>query len=153
VTLDFDQWQRHLTQLISTALCEFRGRADEEMERFALDCHPWNGLLVLAFLTESELKDAPFLSEPTEMASWKLYDFGAGLACWHSVLDVTSRMRTVYEEAGNNRSSVAMQLFKSCARAVASQQVQDVLSTYRWAKGIRITIPHPDTGEEYYPPI
>jgi hypothetical protein len=147
-----EEYQSDLTMLISTALCEFRPGIDDEMEIFAIDCHPWNGVIVLAFLTHAELNDAPFLAEVSEMAAWKYYDFGADLPCWHSAPDTGLRMRTAYDEAGDNRSAVVPQFFQACAKAVASKQVQDVLLTYRLAEKFRITIPHPDTGEEYYPP-
>lgn len=147
-----EQCRSDLTALFSTALSEFRAVTDDEMEMFAVDCHPWNGVVVLAFLTHAELNDAPFLSEAAEMAAWKYYDFGAALTCWQSASDIGSRMRAAYEEAGGTRSTVARLFFQACAEAVASKQVQDVLVTYRLAEGFKITIPHPDTGEEYYPP-
>jgi hypothetical protein len=152
MTLAFEQWRRDLTTLFSTALGEFNAGIDDEMEMFAVDCHPWNAVIVLAFLTHAELKDAPFLAEVAEMAAWKYYDFGADLPCWHSELDIGSRMRTEYEKAGENRSTVATQFFKASAEAVASKQVQDALFTYRLTEKFKITVPHPDTGEEYYPP-
>jgi hypothetical protein len=152
MSLEFRQWQSDLTEVVSTALREFRGAADDEMEMFAVDCHPWNGVVVLAFLTRSESRDAPYLSEAAEMAAWKYYDFGANLACWQSALSLASKMRSAYEEARDNRSSVAEQFLQQCAAAVASKAVQDALSTYRLAKGFKITVPHPDKGEEYYRP-
>jgi hypothetical protein len=151
MTLALEQCRSDLTKLITTALGEFRA-VDDEMEMFAVDCHPWNGVIVLAFLTHAELQDASFLAEAAEMAAWKYYDFGAELACWRSAPELGSRMRTAYEEAGNDRSTVVTQFLQACAEAVASKQVQDVLSTYRLAEKFRITISHPDTGEEYYPP-
>jgi hypothetical protein len=150
--LALEQYRSNLTTLVSIALGEFRAGTDDEMEMFAVDCHPWNGVIVLAFLTHAELEDAPFLSEAAEMAAWKYYDFGAGLQCWRSAPAIGSRMRTAYEEAGDDRSTVATQFFQACAKAVASKQVQDVLFTYRLAENFKITIPHPDTGEEFYPP-
>ena len=73
--LDFDQWQADLTKLIATALGEFTGGKDDEMERFAVDCHPWNGIIVLAFLTKSELKDAPCLSDAAENGYMEILRF------------------------------------------------------------------------------
>jgi hypothetical protein len=152
MTTAIEQYRHDLTTLVSTALREFRAGIDDEMEIFAMDCHPWNGVIVLAFLTHVEVNDAPFLAEVVEMAAWKYYDFGADLPCWHSALDIGSRMRTEYEEAGVKRSAVATEFFQACAQAVASKQVQDVLFTYQLTEKFKITIPHPDTGEEYYPP-
>jgi hypothetical protein len=151
MTFFFKQWQSELTQLISDALGEFRSNAEDEMEIFALDCHPWNGVIALAFLTHLELEDAPFLTEAAEMAAWKYYDFGANLTSWRLVSAVASRMRPVYESS-ENRYDVAREFFQGCAAAVASKPVQDTLATYRLAQGFKITIPHPDNAEEYYPP-
>jgi hypothetical protein len=152
MSIAFEKYGSDLTMLISTALSEFKAGIDDEMEMFAVDCHPWNGVIVLAFLTHVELNDAPFLAEVAEMAAWKYYDFGADLPCRHSACEIGSRMRTEYEEAGEHRSTVATQFFEICAKAVASKQVQDALFTYHLAEKFKITISHPDTGEEYYPP-
>ena len=149
MTIASEEYQRDLTTLISTALGQFRTGINDEMEMFAVDCHPWNGVIVLAFLTRAELNDAPFLAEVAEMAAWKYYDFGADLPCWHSSSEIGSRMRTEYEEAGANRSTVATQFFRVRAQVVASKPVQDVLFTYRLTDKFKITIPHPDTDEEY----
>jgi hypothetical protein len=134
MTIAIEQCRRDLTMLISTALGEFRTGIDDEMVMFAVDCHPWNGVVVLAFLTYSELTDAPFLSEAAEMAAWKYYDFGAGLPCWQSALDTGTRMRTAYEVAGGTRSTVVRQFLQACAEAVASKQVQDVPAEERPSK-------------------
>jgi hypothetical protein len=147
---DFHQWQSDLTSLISTTLGEFRSNAEDDMEMFAVDCHPWNGAIVLAFLTHSEVKDAPFLSDAAEMAAWKNYDFGAGLTSWQPAFGIALRMRTVYEKAGENRFYVARQFFHGCGAAVAAKPVQHMLSKYRLANAFKITVPHPDTAEEYY---
>jgi hypothetical protein len=152
MSLTFEKYRSDLTMLISTALGEFRAGFDDELEMFAVDCHPWNGVIALAFLTRVELIDAPFLADVAEMAAWKYYDFGADLPCWHSAADIGSKMRTEYEGAGDNRSTVATQFFQACARAVASNQVQDALLRYRLSEKFKITIPHPDADEEYYPP-
>lgn len=138
-----------LINLITSALTEFG--TDEEMEVFAVDCHPWNGVIVLAFLTHSELKDAPFLSEAAEMAAWKHYDFGAKLASWRTISGIASAMRNAYEDAGDDRRDVANQFFRECASAVASNSVQKALSVFRRTKGFRVSVPHPDSGDEYYP--
>lgn len=150
--LNINQWQNSLAKLISAALTEFRASTDDEMEMFAVDCHPWNGVIVLAFLTHSELKDAPFLSEAAEMAAWKYYDFGAGLASWQPASNLASAMRSAYEDAGEDRQDVANQFFQGCAAAVASKPVQDALSAFHQVKGFKVSIPHPDSGVEYYPP-
>ena len=77
--MDYEKWQSELMTLITAALEEFRSEAEDEMEMFAVDCHPWNGTIALAFLTRSESQDDPSLRKASEMAAWRYYDFGAGL--------------------------------------------------------------------------
>jgi hypothetical protein len=43
MSLTFEKYRSDLTMLISTALGEFRAGIDDEMEIFAVDCHPWRG--------------------------------------------------------------------------------------------------------------
>jgi hypothetical protein len=153
MNFDYDQWQGDLSKLIAVALAEFRRQADDEMEIFALDCHPWNGLINLAFLTRSESKEDPLLFDIGEIAVWKYFDFSAELSSWQPALGVASRMRPVYELADeDNRREVVAKFLRSCAEAVASKLVQDMLARFHLAKGFRITVQHPDTGEEFYPP-
>ena len=59
-------------------------------------------------------------------------------------------MRAMYEEAEENRDVIAKTFLEGCAVAVASKQVQDVIAKFRLAEEFKITIPHPDTCEEYY---
>jgi hypothetical protein len=150
--MNLDQWQSDLAATTTIALAEFRRGADDKMKTFAVDCHPWNGVIALAFLTEQELQDAPFLSEAAEMAAWKYYDFGRRLASWQSASGIGSQMRTMHESDGERKDRIAEQLFQRCAAAVASKPVQTALSMFHRARDFKITIPHPDTGAEYYPP-
>ena len=151
--MNLGEWCADLAKLVANSLTEYRSQANDAMELFAVDCAPWNGVIALAFLTMPELKAAPFLSEVAEMAAWKAYDFGAGLGSWQPLaFDLGSRMRAEYESAGERRSVVAGQFLRTCAVAVASEMVQAAFSTYRLGENFRITIRHPDTDEEYYPP-
>jgi len=152
--LDVSQWQITLAKLIADVFAEFRASVDDEMEMFVVDCHPWNGGIYLAFLTSSELRDSPFLSEIAEMASWRYYAFD------RDFIDLTSSpalaehaftMRTPYEEA-DDPHEVANQYLSACAAALASKTVQDTLATFRRTTGFKISVPHPDSGEEFFPP-
>lgn len=150
---DFDKWQCELTDSISKTLTEFRPHADDEMKMFALDCHPWNGEIGLSFLTHSEFENAPVLADLAEMASWKYFDFSAGLIAWQPAMRVALRVRPVYEGVEEaDREKVVRQFLQRCAQSVASKHVQDALATYRLARNFKITVQHPDTGEEFYPP-
>jgi hypothetical protein len=95
--MDYERWQGELTTLITAALDEFRIGTEDDLERFVVDCHPWNGTIALAFLTRSESEDNQFLRETSEMAAWRYYDFGAALRSWRSAPGVASAMRVVYE--------------------------------------------------------
>lgn len=145
-----DKWGSDLAQFVSAALGEFKTQATEQMEQFAVDCHPWNGVIVLGFLTTKEVEESPFLAEAAEMAAWKFYDFASALSC--SRPELGSRMRELYEQEGGDKAKVAELFFVACAEAVVSKPVQDMLSKYKLSKSFKITIPHPDTGKEYYPP-
>jgi hypothetical protein len=145
---DIGTWGSDVGQFISTALAQFKVQTSEQMEQFAVDCHPWNGVIALGFLTTSEVEDSPFLAEAEEMAAWKFYDFASALP--GSSTDLGSRMRKLYEQGGDDKSKVAERFFLACAAAVASKSVQDQLSKYNLSQGFKITIPHPDSGKEYY---
>lgn len=150
--LELSEWTKDLTMSIATTLGEFRNQSDDEMEIFAVDCHPWNGVISLAFLTHNELFESPFLSEAAEMAAWKYYDFGSSLDSWRLASSIGSRMREAYEKAGGNRAKVAEEFYRACARCVAATLVQNVLNKYKRTRNFRISITHPDTGMEFYPP-
>jgi hypothetical protein len=150
--MDYERWQSELTTLITAILDEFKSVTEDDMEMFAVDFHPWHGTIALAFLTRSESEGGPSLRKASEMAAWKYYDFGAGLTSWRSAPGVASAMRVGYERAGEDRHDVAGRFFRACAAALASKPVQQALSQYRQAKGFGTTIPHPDTGEEYFLP-
>ena len=147
-----EKWINDVADFFSNALQEFQSQANDEMEVFAVDCHPWNGVLVLAFLTHSEVEESPFLAEVGEMAAWRNYDFASGLSCLQRASDLGSQMRDVYEQAGEDRSRVGERFLEGCAAAVAAKRVQEVLSKYKLSCSFKITIPHPDSEKDYYPP-
>jgi hypothetical protein len=115
-----NKWGRELAQFVSAALSEFRTQATEQIEQFAVDCHPWNGVIVLGFLTSCEVEESPFLAEVEEMAAWKHYDVASALSCSHAELG--SRMRELYEHEGNDKAKVAEQILAMCAGVVASKR-------------------------------
>src|SRR5262245_13943550 len=114
-----EQWSRELARFVSCALDEFRPRAAERMEGFAVDLHPWNGVVVLAFLTAKEFEEEPSLADAREMAAWRFYDFTSDLSCSHPGLG--SRMRELYETERGEKAKVADAFFVACAEAVASK--------------------------------
>jgi hypothetical protein len=142
-------WGNDLRQFILAALNDFGTQGAEQMEQFAVDCHPWNGSVILAFLTTSEVEESPFLAEAGEMAAWKFYDFASARSSTHP--DIGLRMKEIYNQA-NDKAKCAAQFFMACAETVASKPIQDILSKYNLSKSFKITISHPDTWKEYYPP-
>lgn len=145
-------WIDKLSKAIADALIEFREQIRDQIELFAVDCHPWNGAIVLALLTASETRKDPSLVDSTEMAAWKHYDFGSVLSSWKAVLTLGSDMRTTYNNSEEDRALVAEQYLLACAAAVATKSVQEALSKYHLSDTFRIHVRHPDSEMEYYPP-
>jgi len=152
VTTPDDKWITGLSGAIANSLVEFRGKVQEQIVIFAVDCHPWNGVLDLALLTASEVKHEPLLADPAEMAAWRHFHFSSGLASWRAAAELELQMRAAYERAGEDRAGVAEDYFRACAAAVASSRVQQSLSGYKLRDDFRISVPHPDTEKEYYTP-
>ena len=145
---DHEGWQAALATSIADVLCEFRPAAGDEMASFAVDCHPWHGIIALAFLTSPEATADPPLRDPTEMAAWRFYDFQASLAGWRPAVALASAMLAASTGSGEGRREVAQRFLRGCAVAVASDAVRRELARYRLADGFAVTVPHPDTGEE-----
>src|SRR5438105_3553692 len=102
--LDQKKWVEGLSACVADALAEFRTTIKDKIAIFALDCHPWNGVLTLAILTTRELAEAPSLESIAEMAAWRFYDFCAGSKSWKSNIPLLSaQMRQSYELAMNDR--------------------------------------------------
>ncbi|VTR97016.1 hypothetical protein [Tuwongella immobilis] len=142
-----EKWRSSLLQFVSTALSDFREQVSEQMEQFALDCHPWNGSIILAFLTTAEVQESPFLAEAEEMAAWKYYDFASVRSSSHP--DVGQLMQDVYNQY-DDKAVGAELFFKGCADVMASTAIQEALSKYNTSNSFTISVPHPDTGKEYY---
>lgn len=140
---DMDKWRGDFIRSVADALDEFRAKTNERMVRFAVDCHPWNGVIALAFLTATEVAESPFLIGPDEMAAWKFYNFAPAP-------ELGSRMRKLYEQAAGDKAEVADRFFKACGHAIASKRIQAILSKYDLSEGFTITIPHPDDNGECY---
>jgi hypothetical protein len=148
--MDFDKWQADLVTAIADVLHEFRSFAEDEMAIFAVDCHPWNGIIVLAFLTSQEKRNDPLLMDASEMAAWKYYDFAAEFTSWQCSRQIGAQMRKLYDDAREGHEHVVRQSLRACADVVASEPVQTALAKYRLAPSFKIMITHPDTGEEYF---
>jgi hypothetical protein len=81
----------------------------------------------------------------------EIYDFASPLAsCASGLRKLGGEMRQVYEQLQADKGKIAEAFFVACAQAVASDAVQRVLATLQLSTKFRITVPHPDTGREYY---
>jgi len=143
------QWTTRLAESILNALIEFRGEVEGKIDALAVDCHPWNGVLDLAILTQNEVVADPLLSEPAEMAAWKHYHFGSNLTAWRTVTELAAQMREEYSKS-TDRVNVAHEYLQACAAAVAMSGVRQALSSYELTDAFRISVRHPDTEKEYY---
>jgi hypothetical protein len=145
-----DDWKIDLSATVACTLNAFSSQIQDRVELFAIDCHPWNGILFLAFLTVPEVEMNPKLKEPAEMAAWRYYDFASVVSAWKPSLKLGGLMREAYEQAEKNCPEVADVFFRACADAAKMTAVQRAISKYKLSNAFRITVCHPDTGQEYY---
>jgi hypothetical protein len=103
-------------------------------------------------LTHAEVANDPLLADPNEMAAWKYFHFTSPLASWKDVGDLAIRMREAYYNAASDRDKVAQDYLRACTWAVKSAEVRQALDVYDLAVPFRVSVAHPDTGEEYYLP-
>jgi hypothetical protein len=148
-----DEWAAQLSGLIAGTLDAFRGKVSDRVEIFAVDCHPWNGVLDLALLTQAEAADDPLLCDASEMAAWKFYHFGASVARWRPALELARQMQEAYDGSGDDRAATAESFIRACARAVATDGVQRSLSRYEVSDRFQICVRHPDSEAEFYQPL
>ena len=138
-----------LAQVIANTLEALAPRLqDESLSMIALDCHPWHGSLYLAILKQSEVDTDPALADPEEMADWDLYDCGDGLAQWEAVVPLAEEMGRAYSDA-DDPAPIAEQCLRASAAALTHPAVQNVLKNFRLADGFRLSVAHPDSGQEY----
>ncbi len=145
-------WIDVLSLAMANTLNEFRERLADRVELLAVDCHPWNGFLDLALLTSSEAKRNPWLSTPSEMAAWQFFHFSSGLASWQPASELARQMREKYSQSSGDLAIMAEGYLRACAVALASNAVQGSISKYELANSFRLSVPHPDTNEDFYPP-
>ena len=121
---------------------------NESIALFAVDCHPWHGMVGLAMLTGEELASNPMLAEPSEMAAWRYYDFASALAVGKSFIPLGEEMRSAYYQA-EDRPSMVEAYLEPCAVAVTAPPVTAALELLKREKGFRISVTHPDSNREF----
>jgi hypothetical protein len=145
-----EDWTARLAAAIAAALSDFAARPSAEaVAMLAVDCHPWHGSLALALLTTAEAETDPLLADPAEMAAWRYYDFARDLPCWQSVAQLGAEMRAAYD--AGERPAVAIAFLRACTAAVLSPQAGAALRRLSQARGFRLSVAHPDNGQEFVP--
>ena len=142
-------WSHKLALVIGGTLDGAACIFDDKIEVLAVDCHPWNGLIILAALTRTEAIETPFLLDPAEIAAWKHYNFASEFSAWAPARILGSEMRKSYDESVN-RKQKAEQFLVACANALSSPQVQTSVGRLPRSNTFRCTVPHPDSGKEFY---
>jgi hypothetical protein len=142
------QWQHQLSLAIANTVGALRAQlADDALVMLAVDCHPWNGGVYLAALTQSEVDADPSLADPAEMAAWKYYDFGESCSNWN-VDSLCDTMRNDYYSS-DDHDTIAQGYLRSCAAALADEAVVLALRHLVLHDGFRVSVTHPDDGSEY----
>jgi hypothetical protein len=144
-----DDWIARLADSIAAAIQEIAPLlANESIALFAVDCHPWHGMVGLAILTSEELARNSLLAEPSEMAEWQHYDFACQLAAGKSFIPLGEEMRSAYYQA-EDRPRMAEAFLKACAVAATTPQVTAALELLKREKNFRISVTHPDSNREF----
>lgn len=155
-TLVPDAWTRRLAAALASAIAEAAAELrGVPVVRLAVDCHPWNGILLLAVLTAAEADADAALLDPREMAAWDRHAMSDRLPAWALVEALEWEMRAAYESAAQTAGDhkvVAEAYFRACAAAAANPEVAAALDLFERDPRFRVTITHPDNNREFYPP-
>jgi hypothetical protein len=88
------------------------------------------------------------------MAAWKFFHFSSGLASWQAEAELGQRMcRHYHQSTEEDRASVAEGYLRACAIALEAGVVQEAISRYELSEDFGLSVPHPDSDEEFYPPV
>jgi hypothetical protein len=145
-------WASDLSAPIAEALGAFIDtHPDEPISVFSIGCYPWHGSIELSLLTTEEELANPELQSFREMAAWKYYHFAKKYASWKITNGLGRQMKDVYyDDEDTEPNQVTLAFLKACSTAVASSAVAEKIDRLNRSKGFRITITHPDTGEEFF---
>lgn len=142
------QWQNQLSLAIANALKTLQVRlGGEALVMLALDCHPWNGGLYLAALTQSEVNADPALSDPAEMAAWTNYHFAESGRDWN-IDSLCDTMKTDYCSS-EDHDEITQSYLRSCAAALSDETVLRALQPLLLHDDFRLSVTHPDHRTEY----
>jgi hypothetical protein len=148
-----DDWTTRLADAIAASLREFAPRLQEsEVALLTVICLPWHGLLSLAVLTAAELAEDAGLADPRTTMDWQHGEFTENVESWGQTTPLAQEMRSAYYGSADCPAA-ALAFPRACARAAATFTVADAVSLLKRAGGFRISVPHPDDGREYFPPV
>lgn len=142
-------WRDRLAREMAAGLEQSRARlACEQLCFFAVDCHPWHGHIGLCLLTVPEAAADPGLRDPAQMASWRLFHFAQATAA-HGVIEKLAQEMELDYRGAEDLAETATAYLRVTAEAVASAPVQAALGRVFGTPDFRVSVAHPDTGEEF----
>lgn len=121
-----------------------------DLDMFAIDFHPWDGLIEYSVLTKSEVEEDPLLKNSEEMADWKFFHVSSESSVWRDgISQIAHDIKISYEEAENKVEMIEAE-YKCIVSAMESENVQSSLAELSLSQSFRISIANPDSGDEYY---
>lgn len=116
---------------------------------FAVDCHPWNGMLGLSLLTKGEAEENHFLFDPEEMAAWRFFQFSKSDPSWGSAKALAEHMRMDYECSGD-KTGLAEKYFDACVETIRDPLVKLEIRKLNITEDFKVSVANPDSGKEYF---
>jgi len=150
-----DDWTPRLASAVASAVREFspllRG---ESVVCLDIGCFPWHGFIELSALTAAELDTDPSKMDPREVASWRFYNFSAGVKSWAAAEGLGERMSETYDAAEDSNLAVTAEAFMlACARAAEAPEVLAAVSSLPRDPRFRVRVTHPDSGQVFGSPL
>jgi hypothetical protein len=150
-----EDWIPRLASAIAASLREFGPRQLRGQPIVALDfgCFPWHGSVELSVLTAAEVDADQVLFERGEQAAWHYYNFPVGLASWEPATELGRQMGEAYSADDEGDEDARAEAFlRACALALASPEVTAALGSLQRHPTFRISVAHPDSGRQFWPP-
>ena len=123
---------------------------EEGLEMFAIDFHPWDGLIEYSILTKDEVEEDPLLKDLEEMAAWKLFHVSSQSNVWKDeVLQIAETIKANYEKAQDKELMVEAE-YKDIVSALKSESVKSSFAKLNLTESFQISVVDLDSGEEYY---
>lgn len=116
---------------------------------FAVDCHSWNGLLELSFLTTGEAEENHVLFDPEEMAAWRFFQFSKDYTSWGSAKALAEHMRMDYE-GSVDKAGLSEKYFNAFVEAIRDPLVKLEIEKLNITEDFKVSVANPDSGKEYF---